>query len=209
MSTATSGESVLSGVQPVRGCSRGFWGVGGLAAAVCLPGRTGSDTQCPSPMDMGVLCSIPFSTCSWLPWGSHQLRSQGELRGTGCSQPDLSPGEGMEPEAGRCWAGSRVVLGWDGRAWGHQGHTAPHPWAASTLDGPREQRCEWGQRGHPCPSRMGPSPARACFMPGYCSWCCGHSHCSDPSWCGAVSCPPLCQPGQVPKPLEGIVGSIW
>lgn len=141
MSAAASGESVLSGIHPVRGCSRGFLGVGGLAAAVCLPSSTGSGTQCPSPTDMGVLCSIPFSTCSWLPRGSHQPRSQGQLRDTGCPQPDLSPGEGMEPEAGWCW--QSAGLGWDGRATrAIQPHTReqhPHPMAqgSSAVSGDR------------------------------------------------------------------------
>lgn len=178
---------------------------------MCPPSRTGSGTRCPIPTDMGVLGSIPFSTCSWLPWGSHHSCSQGQLRGTGCSQPVLNPGKRMELGAGWCWAGISLGTHEDraGVARGDQGHPAPHGWAASTPDGPSDQHCEQGQRGHPCHSRMGLARAMLCFIPRCCSWCCGHSLCSDPSSCGTVSCPHLCQPRQAPKPLEGIVGGIW
>lgn len=149
MSTAAGGKSALSGILSVTGCSRGSLGGWGLTAVVCLPSRTGSGTRCPSPTAMGVPCSIPLSKCSWLPWGSHQPSFQGQLRGTGCSQAVLSPREGMEPEAGRCWAGSS--LGTHGEWAGMAEHGAtraiqphrhgqqPHPMAqvSSTGSGDR------------------------------------------------------------------------
>lgn len=202
MSTAASGESVLSGVQPVRGCSWGSLGVGGLAAAV-------QDRQRhPSPTDMGVLCSIPFSTCSWLPWGVSSAQIPGPAEGHGLlsAQPDLSPGEGMEQQAGRCWAGSSLGLG----VAGHRATRAiqPHTRGQHPHSMTQGSSAVSGDRG------VTPVPAGWDHHQPGCVSSLGTAHGVVVTFIaqihpGVVSCPPLCQPGQVPKPLEGIVRSIW
>lgn len=202
MSRAASGESVLGGFGRA-GAALG--GVGGLR-----------QLQCSSPMDMGAV-QHPLLHVLLLPEG---LITPVPRRGTGCSEPVLSPGEGMEPETGWCWAGSRLGTrgehspGYQGSIhtpWQHPPSMAQprvpghHPPSMAQPGVPgqhpptmaRGSSTEWGQRGHPCVSRLGPSQA-VLFHP-WMSW--------SLSSLRPVPCPHLCQAQQLPNPLGGVVGA--
>lgn len=116
-------------------------------------------------MDRSVLCSIPFSVCSWQPQGSCHRSSYSQLGGMGCSQPVLNPGckGGLGHHPQHAWApGWHCTYGPDPYRPTHWGSI--HAWCPQSLAVPALM----GQQGSPHHSRMIPPPSTLHFSSGCC-----------------------------------------